>query len=267
MRRCFKFTAPLLALALLFSSGAARAFQRSRHSEDGACLWWDTRLVTVYLHEDCSVDVPRQNCENAVWIALDAWNQPTCSDFRFVSGGTTTRTDVGFDEDNWNDNINLIIWHESAWIHEAEAIAMTTTTYDTQNGKIVDSDVELNGRDYTFTTAESAQVLVDICNALAHEAGHMLGLDHSSDSDTTMYGYAPQGETKKCDLSQDDIDGLCHVYPAGRETPPTPGYKPPVDDSGCVCAAQVAPGWSSSILFIYVLFLLLRCRRRLEDRG
>ncbi len=69
MRRCFKSTATLLALALLLSAGAAHAFQRSR-DPGGACLWWDTRLVTVYLHEDCSVDVPRPNCENAVWTTL-----------------------------------------------------------------------------------------------------------------------------------------------------------------------------------------------------
>ena len=124
MRRCCKSTATLLAL--LLSAGAAGAFQRSRDSEDGPCLWWENRLVTVYLHQDCSVDVPRQNCEDAVWDALEAWNKPPCSDFRFEYGETTTRTDVGFDEDNWNDNINLIIWCESAWIHGAEAIASTS---------------------------------------------------------------------------------------------------------------------------------------------
>ncbi len=253
----------LMVLPMLLWADPAGTFEQSRNPDNlSVCLYWEDREVTVHLHEDCSADVSKQNCETAVWTSLDTWNLPPCSDFKFVSGGTTAITEVGFD---WDHNVNLIIWRESAWAHEAEALAMTTTTYDRNSGKIVDSDVEFNGRDYTFTTAESVNTLVDIANTVTHEAGHMLGLDHCEVYDATMYGYAPKGEIAKRDLSQDDIDGLCYLYPVGGETPFCPDYKYPIDDGGCVCAAQGASRRTSSVILIFVLFLLLRSMKRQKE--
>lgn len=240
MRALAAISAWLLALAL---GSPAAAFQRSRDPDTQACLWWRNRLVSVHLNQNCSLDVARANCENAVWTTLDQWNQPICSDFQFVSAGNTARTDLGFDEEHWDDNINLIIWQESTWYpHDPTAIALTTTTYDLLTGEIVDTDVEFNGVDYTHTTAESPQALVDIANTLAHEAGHMLGLDHSADRSASMYAFAQQGEITKRDLAQDDIDGLCHIYPLGRGLPPCEGFVPPDEDGGCASSGAAGPG-------------------------
>ncbi len=262
MNRLVRIAGGLLALALLATS--ASGFVRSRDPTTRACLWWRDRLVPIHLNQACSVDVPFQNCENAVWTTLDAWNQAYCSDFSFVSAGTTDRTDVGFDEDHWDDNINLILWQEGAWEPDRSAIALTTTTYDRLTGEIVDTDVEFNGVDYTFTTAESAETLTDIANTLAHEAGHMLGLDHSADTDASMYGIAAPGETKKRDLSQDDIDGVCHVYPIGQDLPPCEGFVPPKKDGGCECTAAHAGGSGLALLAIGLFLVMLRVRRSKE---
>jgi hypothetical protein len=261
----------LVVGACLLAPLDAEAFKRSRDPESNACLWWEQRSISVYLHQDCSVDVGNAACINAVWSTLDEWNLPICSDWSFISAGTTSRTDLGFDEDHWDDNINLIIWQESEWRDDTgerdpRVIALTTTTYDRLTGEIVDTDVEFNGRDFTFTTAESGQVLVDIANTLAHEAGHMLGLDHSTDLDSTMYSYAPQGEVAKRDLYQDDIDGLCHIYPAGRDLPPCEGFIPPDDDDkGCDGCSSTGLGAGLGLTLLVFGLLFMRGWRRKEN--
>ncbi|KAJ6975450.1 hypothetical protein NC653_031332 [Populus alba x Populus x berolinensis] len=51
----------------------------------------------------------------------------------------------------------------------------------------------------------------DLESVAVHEIGHLLGLDHSSDSNAVMYSGIPSG-TKKRDLAQDDIDGIHALY-------------------------------------------------------
>ncbi|MBN2493148.1 MAG: matrixin family metalloprotease [Deltaproteobacteria bacterium] len=248
------------------SAAPAGAFTRSRDPDTRACLWWETRQVRVLLNEACSADLPRAQCETAVWASLAIWNEAPCSDFQFLSGGLSSRTDVGFDEDHWDDNVNLILWTESSWRHDETAIAMTTTTYDRHTGQVVDTDVELNGLSYTFTAIESPNVIVDIQNTLAHEAGHMLGLDHSSDPEACMFATAPEGETKKRDLAQDDIDGVCHIYPTGQPIAACPGG-PAIDPGGDGGCGQMprSSGPSALIWLLALGAIILRSRTHVSD--
>jgi hypothetical protein len=240
-----------LAMAVLLICGEAHGYTRSRDPDNGVCLWWKSRMMTYFINETCSVDVQLNNCLEAVQSAFDAWNGHDCTDFEIFYGGTTPRTDVGYNQGKSN-NINLVIWLESNWrtqncppekpsCRDSRAIALTTTTYDVYTGQIVDADVEVNGEGFVFSTTLPTDVM-DIHNTLAHEVGHMLGLDHSRDRDATMWEDANSGEDKKRDLTQDDIDGLCFVYPRGELTPNyyvSGGSEilcrldPPGDDCGC----------------------------------
>ncbi len=239
-------------LALLGLAPDARGYSRSQDAATHVCLEWYDRQVTVLVNEGCSADLAPAACVTAVLQGLGVWNEPGCSDFAFASGGTTPRADVGFDQEHWNDNINLIVWRESGWPHGRGSIALTTTTYDRDTGEVVDSDVELNGQDYTFGLNGSAQA-TDIQNTMAHEAGHMLGLDHSTRSEATMYPTASPGETLKRDLAQDDIDGLCHVYPAGLASPLCVAR--PEDDD-----CSTAGGGGGALLALVGLLFALRRR-------
>jgi hypothetical protein len=189
----------------------------------------------------CSADVPTGDCLVAVTLGARAWDlrgsylhlQPT-PDVTCCRGG--------FDRD-WT-NTNCLVWREDDWPRDygAEALALTTLTYEPATGKILDADIELNGVDYRFGTDCSPDA-VDIQNTIAHEAGHMLGLDHADVSGATMQVYSGPGDCSLRDLSPDDIEGAVTLYPwaedPGRCEPPSGGLNedcsspPPPDSCGC----------------------------------
>ena len=252
----------LLSLSL---AAPALAYERSRDLKTLACLWWQSRTLQYYANEGCSKDVPLASCLAAVDASGQTWNQQSCTDLLFVFKGSTPRTDVGFDQSNWSNNINLMIWQENTWTHDRRAIGLTTTTYDTETGRVVDADVEFNGKYFTFSTSDSA-VRTDIRNTLTHELGHCIGLDHNSLPDSTMYANADEGEISKRNLSQDDIDGECFIYPKDQKTPsclPESASK----KSGCGCGALASglgdPGASLPLLLGIFGWIGLRLRRRL----
>src|SRR5262249_13277792 len=111
------------------------------------------------------------------------------------------------------------------WDHQPAAIAITTTTYEPQSGRIIDADVELNAPNFTFTTVDSppcvkpnfAQTCVatDVQNTLTHEIAHMLGLAHPTSPGSTMNPTAPPGETSKRVVDPGTAGFPCAVYPKG----------------------------------------------------
>ncbi|MFM2153063.1 MAG: hypothetical protein RL199_1498 [Pseudomonadota bacterium] len=122
------------------------------------------------------------------------------------------------------------------WAHSTSVIALTTTSYNRHIGNVVDADMEFNasassgGTRFRFTATVDARpvctrtnqqdcVDTDLENTATHEAGHFLGLSHSPESDATMYASAPIGETSKRTLADDDVSGVCDLYPTGA--PPT----------------------------------------------
>ncbi len=173
----------------------------------------------MWINSLCSDDTDTVECINAIRAGMEAWNAVECSSFHFDYGGTTGVTFVGFDEEHWDNNKNLVIFQEAEWIHGSTAIALTTTTYDVDTGELVDADIEFNGVNFRFTTNSPQPGRVDIQNTATHELGHVLGLDHSPDPNATMYAEAPPGDTAKRTLAPDDINGLCFVYPLDGNIP------------------------------------------------
>lgn len=75
---------------------------------------------------------------------------------------------------------------------------------------------------------------------MTHETGHFLGLAHSHQPDATMYPVYQQGTTMIRNLSDDDIAGICAVYPPGdipSDCDPTPHH-----GFSALCAAAGAAG-------------------------
>jgi hypothetical protein len=164
------------------------------------------------------------------------------------------------------------------WAHSTAVIALTTTSYNRHIGNIVDADMEFNaaaspgGTRFRFTatgvttpvcTNPSQQDCVDtdLRNTATHEAGHFFGLSHSADPDATMYASAPIGETSKRTLSDDDIAGVCDIYPAGAPpTTCTPSGRivvaPSSGSTSSGCASAAGGAWLLAVLGV------VRRRRR-----
>jgi hypothetical protein len=153
------------------------------------------------------------------------------------------------------------------WDHgTAGTIAITTTTFSVDTAEILDADMELFDRDeargtgFWFTCAgpnatscgiaalpTTNCVSMDLGSTVAHEAGHMLGLAHNcetaqgcADRFTTMFASAAIGDTHKRDLAEDDVAGVCTMYPAGAPPSPSGGN----GASGTACQ-PLATGSSS----------------------
>ncbi len=193
-------------------------------------------------------------------------------------------------------NKNVIVWLEEHWgddeiDYERNAIALSTITFVSDpgaedDGEILDADIEFNGVYQKFSVSPEGEAgKYDIQNTLTHELGHVLGLDHpchdgeveprpvdhegnpipdcypewsldDSITEATMYNFAFTGETKKRNLTDDDIAGLCAIYPPGDD----PDVCAPVSfrPQGCSCRQISKHGNPSpaAIFFFSILGLL-----------
>lgn len=107
------------------------------------------------------------------------------------------------------NDLNQVVWQN---LGATSTIAVTYTWYNRKSGYAVEFDMAFNtSYDWSTTGASGA---MDVANIAAHEAGHAMGLDHSSSSTAlTMYPTAPYGETQKRDLAPGDVAGILARYP------------------------------------------------------
>lgn len=191
--------------------------------EQAKPIAWPTPCITYFVNIQGSDDFPKPSRRELDATLLDAildsaeeWNKPSCGGVQLLYGGLTCNDEIGFSSKVVRGgNMNTVIWRESGWTHSQSAIAITTVTSRVETGQIRDADIEMNGFHYRFAVINNeGQLRMDIQNTLVHEFGHLLGLDHELAIDeATMFDSANLGETFKRDLHQDDIEGLCTIYP------------------------------------------------------
>lgn len=288
----------LVAAALLCAAFPANAFVRSRNSA-GLRVWWATRGHNFQLDAQGSPDVPGTAELDAIRRSFQTWAGVSCSDLTFaeepLSQDPKARV-VGFFPGQTNHNLVLFRTRSCKDVVPAGdpclssaggcdnaydcfddtvrggAIATTITTSNRSTGEILDSDTEFNDARFSFTAVDGLPcgadptqtgcVRIDVQNTMTHEAGHTLGLDHPPDHpEATMYATAPSGETSKRVLAQDDIDGICSIYPAGMPTVTDVALMPPSSGGCSSTPAQTGPGAA-----LVALLLLLQGRRRSRSR-
>lgn len=92
-------------------------------------------------------------------------------------------------------------------------VAVTVLTYSRQTGEIRDADLLLDDVHHDFCISPTCTGgRYDLQQTLTHELGHVLGLDHSTLPEATMYAAAQPGETQKQTLADDDRTGVCTAY-------------------------------------------------------
>ncbi len=242
-------------------------------TSDGEEVRWYQPVVYYYINpagfEDFDIDSMVQVTIQSFETWMDTQLGPT-----FVYAGTT---DVKKPSD---DCLNVIFfvqdpmeWMEMFHLEDGKAMAMTRT-YVASGGAIVGFDLGFNDAGYTFTnTDDPTRIRTDYANTLTHEIGHVLGLDHSEDPEAVMYPTAPEGETSKRTLAEDDREGIRYLYrdampdAYGCNAPPDPRCA----DSSMSCH-QAAPLTSShpghAPSFLWTLPVVwIRLRRNKTSRG
>lgn len=217
IRLWIRFTIPLLALSTILAATAS-AYQ-IQLSSSGDTVRWEESCFYYTLHQDGSDDVPMDALRDSIRASFDAWEDAPCSYFYFVeTEEDATCSPIGFDLKK--SNMNLLVWREDDWRvdrdHGQSVMALTTLSYDDNTGRILDADIEFNGEYFGFSVSED-DGMADIQNTATHEIGHTIGLEHTNDRETTMSPTAETGDTNKRTLHQDDINGICALYPLDED--------------------------------------------------
>ncbi|MFQ5869081.1 MAG: matrixin family metalloprotease [Candidatus Zixiibacteriota bacterium] len=163
---------------------------------------------------------------NAVWNGAIAWNSDADAGWEFTFGGTTTRNYVSY------DGHNIIYFADESW---GGVIAATYYWYSGSN--MTEADIKFFDDGFNFSSQGNPTYSeMDVWAVAAHELGHVVGLGHSSDYNSTMYSTIAYGETKKRDLNADDIAGIHWIYSTTDVTADirhdTPDYPEIVPSSG-----------------------------------
>jgi hypothetical protein len=275
----------MLAVAAALAPGEARAFVRST-TGNMPFFWKESCVpVTIYLNGfPAKSGLAPDQIVKSVTAAAHAWSADavtccataaTCPTANLsvsspfleivpsLAPASATPPTVAWDAKN------SIIFRTEMWsksgkpghAYAFEALAVTTVTARS-DGHIVDADMEVNGVNQSWMNLDPGVSLpfdkgdttqwFDLQNALTHEFGHFIGLDHtcfipsadnpfvgtdgkprpndnnnnpipdcdaapSNVAATVMFNVTVSGETSKRVLSDDDILAVCTIYAASKE--------------------------------------------------
>ena len=169
---------------------------------------WNTKKLTFYVNPtNCTL--PEATLYDILDTSINAWNGIPNSGLELSRSSTPVTTTVAEFNAGTATQVPLILCDPN--MAEADYIpGMTTNTALNTAGFIIYSGILLNAN--TSGAAEISNLTkAELEVTIAHEIGHALGLGHSSDIDALMY-YSI-GNKPRAILTQDDMDGITHIYP------------------------------------------------------
>ena len=140
--------------------------------------------------------------QSALVATQSTWNNAG-SQFRFVNGGTTSTCPSlvpGCPGGQRFDGESGVGW---------AALEDGTLGVTVYNPSIDEADMGINTRYPWNLGCQELATSYDLQTVILHENGHVLGLDHSSDTNAIMY---PSYQQADCTLGQDDINGIRSIY-------------------------------------------------------
>jgi hypothetical protein len=255
------------------AAGPAHAYVRYKAKDGVTGVYWPTTCVPVTIYLDGFNQMRANDVAKAVAAAAHTWSpdEVTCADgtsHPYLEIVPSLSSDGGMPPIT-NDSRNVLVIRTASWPHAVEGLAITTVT-SAPDGHIVDADTEVNARDHQWANLDPGAPqdghtdTFDMQNALTHEFGHFIGLDHSCYSGpppvptdnlgnpapdcaaapadaraSVMYTLIETSEVSKRVLAPDDIQAVCEIYPASLAPSSCP-LDVPNDSVGCGVAPTAA---------------------------
>jgi len=250
----------------------------------GAPYAWGRSSIAILGYTHGIPTMPVDQIGAAMTAAVAAWSKEdpangTCS---FLDLSVTLQPVDALPPAADHDNVNTIALRDGVWTdictkmkdgttvcHQPGELALTTV-WSRACGEIVEADVEVNADASTASAFMWADLDVtttnggyhDLQNALTHEMGHFIGLDHTcelapgaaagevdnlgnpvpncndatpAEMEATMFPSSEAGDVSKRTLSDDDRGGLCAIYMVGTNPMSCGGIGS--SSGGCAVAA------------------------------
>ena len=219
------FSALTVLSALLVKTSESRAWAGL---EGPPFPLWRKVPVPYYVNKATLPPLVTGNAEDRVTSGFDAWSAPECTFFDTLPMGDLP--DATFDI---NDGKNVILWinKPNSWPTELGpedgVIGVTLPVWGKDSlGRLAleDADIIFNNVGFCWFDYEpmnpgqtcSGGKPADILSIVTHEQGHFLGLGHTTVAGATMEP-AYLGGNSLATIEQDDIDGVCALYPIGGQ--------------------------------------------------
>ena len=219
----------------------------------GTPIGWPQFCVSYSMQRDASEAIDLETATTIAERAFNAWQVVTCPG----GGSPSIRAGHPFgtvackvhEYNQIDGNANIVMFHDTDWPYGDEGgsvLALTTVTFSKKTGDIYDVDMEINAQQPLSTNEIVDPNGYDLQSIITHEAGHFMGLAHSFDPNATMWAHYSAGTESFRDLSDDDIAGICTVYPPTTafnvcDFAPRQGFSPecgvwPAGTGGCALA-------------------------------
>ena len=267
-----------LSMAMLTAAREAAAFCRTTTCDvntedcrknargcirDGVPVVWAKLPITYRFYRKGSKKIGDNDAlRKAVKRAFETWEKVECqggrTSVRFVQGADVT-TDKPLNKKEGPTPFG-IYFRDSEWPHNDsdESLALTNQIYGVRSGTIDYADIEVNTANNEFSLDGADGI--DFQSVMIHEAGHYLGLAHSNVDDSIMVArYCQNAERCNGDvaslreLSDDDRDAVCAVYPPSRDDDPPP-------DTGCATTSSPNKDLASGFALVFLATALVRRR-------
>jgi hypothetical protein len=237
-----RWLAGLAALMALLAAGSASAFCRATTCDpesevcatdaqgclkDGQEVFWASSCITVSVQaagapkHGIDFDATRRSVERA----FESWMGASCPEGGSPSIQVVVDGPISCDESEYSSdkrNANIVMLREDAWPYakaSPDVLGFTRLRFNPDTGELYDADIELNAVTEPLSAEDQPDdAHVDLESLITHEAGHLLGLDHTRSEGATMEAGYEKGSIELRSLEADDVEGLCTIYPPSRQT-------------------------------------------------